>query len=98
MSPLTLKRIRRRKGAPLGTKKLTKLIKAHGGDDEGETASVPANEIWRVILACDSAGKRHLKQCHKEDKQKAKRKAKKAKKRAAKEKNKHKKKRTRRVA
>ena len=86
MSPLTLKRLRKRKGAPRWSDKLAKLIQAHWGDVDGVGATVPASEIWQVILGCDSAGKKHLKERAKEDKRKAKAKEKKAKGRAAKEK------------
>ena len=73
---LALKRLCRRKGATKWTDKLCHLIGANWGED-GSEATVPVAKIWRVLLSCDSQGKKHLAERAKAARSKARRKEKK---------------------
>ena len=74
----SLKRIKKRAGAPKWTIRLAKVIQQLWGEDE-EPAEA-AVLVWKVIIKLDVSGKEHLKGRAKEDKKKAKRRAKKDKK------------------
>jgi len=86
-----LKTMRKRKGAPRWTQKLAKIITGAWEGEETEPPKIQAEELWKVMLRCDTQGKDHLKKKHKEDKRKEKRKEKKAKKKEQKKKKKGKK-------
>ena len=66
LTPKALRRVRRRKGAPRWTKKLTKLIERHLEVDEqsGDPVEIPEvlQEVWEVILKLDEDGKDDLKE------------------------------------